>query len=159
MKKKLIKIGICVLICFFGINIFWFTWNQIKYAQFSAAIPEKNKMGVRMLTDEDGFDFGVKEPGYLSFTGNLSIVMPSEGDEISFNDGLIVWPKAFGGFEYGVILYEPTSDNESIQYQIYIDEEGNAIESDEETALITKKHKDSINILLEKANEMWDLQS
>ena len=72
-------------------------------------------------TDEDGYDYAVKYPEYLSFTGNLSVGLPA--DEYNpFTDFLIVWPKIFGGYEYGVSV---TKNGQG--YQIYVNADGTAV--------------------------------
>ena len=100
-------------------------------------------------TDEDGYDYAVKYPEYLSFTGNLSVGLPA--DEYNpFTDFLIVWPKIFGGYEYGVSV---TKNGQG--YQIYINIDGTAVHP--EDSEIAAACQDTINDLLRRAKGMWNL--
>ena len=50
----------------------------------------------RVLSDEAGYSFTVKRPGFLHWTGNLALSAPNirleNGEEIWFTDALIIWP-------------------------------------------------------------------
>ena len=104
-----------------------------------------------LKNDKEGFSYSVKYPDYLSFTGNLAISMPSEDDDY-FSDALIIWPNLLKGYEYGLILY----DEENNEYMIEIDENKNP--KDSEYKEIVNDHKDNIDILFEKADEVWKLK-
>lgn len=83
-------------------------------------------------------------------TGNFSIGMPVIGDNF-FTDTLIIWPKVFGGYEYGVILYD-----EGYEYLIFVDEYGNSLVP--ELKDVVEKHRDNVNLLFKKANEWFNLK-
>ena len=101
-------------------------------------------------TDAEGFDYGVKYPDYLTLTGNLSVGLPST-EETMFTDCLIIWPKAFGGYEYGVILY-PGEES----FSIYIHGDGSAVYP--EDSELVARYQETIDTLLCRAVEMWDLE-
>lgn len=152
MKKKLLRISGVILGAFILFNVFWFAWRSIKYNVYSENI-EKGRL-FSIITprytevDDDGFDYLVKYPDYLSFTGNLSVGFPADGDN-PFMDALIVWPKTGGVYEYGVLLYEENWDG----YQIYIDAHGNAVDDAHVDIII--RHRVNIEQLLEKADGKW----
>lgn len=77
--------------------------------------------------DCDGFDYSVKWPDYLSFTGNFAVGFPGTSED-PFTDGLIIWPKIFGGYEYGVILKDPNDPSNG--YMFYITPDGQAIDAE-----------------------------
>ena len=153
-KKTALKIVICILIIFVLINVFWFAWRAVKYGAYSEGM-QKNDIPEWLVpryvyTDADGYDYSVKYPDYLSFTGNMSVGLPSTPDNI-FTDFIVIWPKPFGGYKYGASL---TVDDTN--YQIYINGDGSSVypENNELAALF----QDTINDLLERAGEMWDLE-
>lgn len=102
------------------------------------------------VKDEDGFDYSVKYPDYLSLTGNLAVGFPGT-DEDLFTDGLIIWPKFSGGYEYGVILDSLEEGGDG--YMFYIDVQGNAIE--DKYRQVSEKYADVIAELLERADGYW----
>jgi len=103
--------------------------------------------------DTDGFDYSVKYPDYLSFTGNLAVGFPGT-DEDPFTDGLIIWPKYNSGYEFGIMLNpkEPGSEG----WMFYIDAYGNAI--DPEYQPIAAEYSDVISELLNRAFNFWNIK-
>ena len=71
----------------------------------------------------------------------------------AFTDGLIIWPKFFGGYEYGVILNDP--NDPSGGYMFYITPDGQAV--DAEYQEIAAQCQTTIKELLERANEYWEI--
>ncbi|MDI3311847.1 MAG: hypothetical protein QJR05_10545 [Thermoanaerobacterium sp.] len=147
MKKINIKKILIIIVSIFAVwNLSWFLITTIKYHKFIEAIP-KNKYGVHVKI-EDGYQFNVKKPGYLSFTGNLGVTKPES------MDGLIIWPLLFGGYEYGVRLQK---DGEV--YEIYVDENMNPINKDDAVAIQqVEQNKAEIERMISKANEIWQLE-
>lgn len=145
-KRMLVIMGGIVFILFCALNVFWYITVYHKYSDYTDAVP-KNEYGIYGLTDSEGYNYNVKKPRYLSFkSGNLGV---------STNDGngLIIWPKPFGEYKYGALI---TVDD--ISYQIYITEELEVVDNDNETYKnILEKNKIIIEKLFEKANEKWDL--
>ena len=152
-KKTILRVALGLLALFLLVNVCWFTWRAVKYSPYSRGMEENvfsNWVVPRYLyTDEEGYDFGVKYPGYLSLTGNLFVGLPGT-DENTFTDCLFIWPKASGGYEYGVIVSE---NGES--YQIYIQPDGSAVDS--ENSEIVARFRETIDTLLRRANARWDL--
>ena len=102
-----------------------------------------------IYTDADQYDYLVKYPDYLTFTGNMSVGMPA-ADENLFTDALIIWPTISGKYRFGVILYE-----EGKGYQVYIDADGNAFSKEYEE--VVSRHSDSIKNLLMMAENRWGI--
>lgn len=98
-----------------------------------------------VYVDEDGYDYGVKYPDYLSLTGNMSVGLPA-ADNNPFTDFLIVWPRASGGYVCGVSLTKGTQT-----YQIYINADGTAVHP--EDGEITAACQDTIDDLLSRVKE------
>lgn len=152
MRKKLLKAAIALTVVFFAVSAVWFAWSRGKYSVFVGNL-EKNEEVKTFLTpryigtDDEGFDYGVKYPDYLTLTGNLSVGMPTDGEDM-YTDALIIWPKLDGTYEYGALLYD-----EEGSYQIEIDREGNALNA--ENNEVIKRHIENIRVLLNKAEMMW----
>ena len=152
--KKILKVVLGILALFVLANACWFGWRLIKYRSYSKGM-DKNLFATWIVpryvyTDADDFDYGVKYPDYFTFTGNLSVGMPATEDNM-FTDCLIIWPKFFGGYEYGVVLYTDEGD-----FQIYINADGSAVS--EEDSEVVARYRDTIDILLRKAKEKWKLE-
>ena len=152
-KKKVIKIILCILLLFVMINACWYVWRMVKYDPFTKGM-EKSEIPEFLVPryysmDADGYDYSVKYPDYLSFTGNLCVGLPTT-DENVFTDFLIIWPKLFDRYEYGVSL-----NAEGETYQIYINSDGSPV--DPRYSEIVNEYKDTIDDLLSRAKEMWDI--
>ena len=152
-KKTALRAVLCILVLFILFNIGWYIWRSVKYGPYSEGM-EKNYFNTWIVpryahVDADGYDYSVKYPDYLSFTGNLCVGLPST-DGNPFTDFIIIWPNAFGGYKYGASL---TLEDES--YQIYINRDGSAV--DPELNEIAVRCQETINILLERAEKMWGL--
>ena len=153
-KKTVFRVILCILAIFVLMNIGWCVWRMMKYGAYSKGM-EKNFFSTWIVprytyTDADGYDYGVKYPGYLSFTGNLSVGLPTTDEEV-FTDFLIIWPKASGGYEYGVSLSEGDMD-----LQIYINADGSAVYPEDGEVVV--RNQETISALLRRAAEMWDLK-
>lgn len=147
--KKILRVVIVVILCFALVNLVWIIWREIKYSRFTDGI-EKNYFSQFMIPryaceDVDGYDYLVKYPDYLSLTGNLCVGTP---DKI---DGLIIWPLFGGGYEFGILI-----ENDGIQYQIYLDDEGSPIEEADRD--IVEICQEEIDILFAKAKSRWNLE-
>ena len=156
MKRIIPKIVLAAAAVFVLCNVLWFAWSHSKYGKFSGGMEKaefSNFVVPRYIyTDSDRYDYLVKYPDYLSFTGNMSVGLPS-AEAYYFTDALIIWPKAGGKYELGVLLY----DEDGSEYSVYIDSEGNALsKADEE---VVSRHRESIGDLLIKAEEKWGIGS
>ncbi len=154
MKKTELKIILAVAIVFVAFNIVWFAWSHIKYGKLSSGM-EENVFSTFVTpryfyTDADGNDYLVKYPDYLTFTGNMSVGMPTT-DENYNTDSLIIWPTLSGKYEFGVILYE----EEGKGYRVYIDPNGNALSKEYED--VVSRHTENIKKLLMKADNKWGI--
>ena len=83
-KGKAVKAIMCLVAVFVLINIFWFVWREVKYGDYKDGM-EKNDIPTWLvprykLHDAEGYDYGLKYPDYLSFTGNLSVGLPATAD-------------------------------------------------------------------------------
>lgn len=74
-------------------------------------------------------------------------------DEDPFTDGLIIWPKALVGYEYGVMLNSREDDGSG--YMFYIYAEGNAV--DGEYQPVAEAYREVIRELMERAQNTWNL--
>lgn len=146
-KKNNVKNILLLIISIFVLwNLSWFLITTIKYHKFVEAVP-KNEFGVH-ITEDDGYLYHVKKPGYLHFTGNLGV---AKNDSM---DGLIIWPLLSGGFKYGIRLQ---SDGEV--YEIYVDENMKPIKKDDIVAVQqVEQNKAEIEGMISKANEIWNLE-
>ena len=153
-KKIALRAALCVLALFILINACWYVWRTVKYGAYTDGM-EENVFSSWLVprykhTDADGYDYGVKYPDYLSFTGNLSVGLPATDDN-PFTDFLIIWPKLSGGCEYGVSITE-----DGKEYQIYIHADGSAVRP--EDSEVVARNQDHINALLGRAEAMWDIK-
>ena len=157
MKKKILTSLFVLLAVFFLLNLIWLGWRHWAYAGFAEGMTRTETSSALFPTyaakDEDGFDYTVKYPDYLSLTGNLAVGFPGT-DENPFTDGLILWPKLSGGYEYGVILNSRETDDTG--YMFYIDAQGSALDAEYEA--LAEKYRDVIAELLERAESVWALE-
>lgn len=151
MKKKLI-IGILasVLVVFIVLNVLWLVTWKFRYDEYAEGFTEETEVELYYMVDEDGYTYDVNKPGYLHYNGNLSI---SKSPYLSF----LIWPKFSGETKYGIML----KDEESM-YQIRLTEKGEMLEEDgykytEEEIEAYEKNKEEIDIFMEKAHAVWDL--
>ena len=154
MKKIILRIVLIIIIVFVAYNAAWFAWSHIQYGKLTDGMEKaefSNFITPRYIcTDDDRYDYLVKYPDYLSFTGNMSVGLPSV-NENPFTDALIIWPKINGKYELGVLLY----DDDGTGYSVYIDSEGNALS--EEDKDVVSRHTEAIKDLLIKADEKWEI--
>ena len=153
-KKKVLKMMLCILVFFILINICWYAWRMEKYEVYNQGM-EENAFSTWIVpryayTDVNGYDYSVKYPNYLSFTGNLCVGLPTK-DDYAFSDCLIIWPRLFGGYDYGVIL---SKGDES--FSIYINADGSAVYP--EDSEVVARNQEGIDDLLSRAKEMWNLE-
>ena len=154
MKRKILAVVLAAAAVFAAYNIVWFAWSRIRYGKLSAGMEEMDlgffEAPRYIDTDADRYDYLVKYPDYLSFTGNMSVGLPEKDGNV-FTDALIVWPKPGGRVELGVLLY----DEDGSAYQILIDSEGRALSKEDEDPV--SRHAESIRALLKKADERWGI--
>lgn len=156
--KKIIRTALLALLAvFILLNLLWFGWRHMAYAGFAEGMTRTEVSSFLFPTfaskNGDSFDYTVKYPDYLSLTGNLAVGFPGT-EEDPFTDGLIIWPKALGGYEYGVMLN--SRENDGSGYMFYIDAQGNAV--DGEYQPVAEEYREVIDELLERAGSVWSLE-
>ena len=147
--KKLIKIlGIIIVIIAFVFllefcyRMVWTKWSTNKYQGYKSGMEELNSNDLYCMAEGD-YIFTVKYPKYPTLQGNLAIGRKDDAAS------LIIWPKLFGGYKYGLQLNE-----DDVMYSIEI-EDGIV---DKEYQDLVDKNKDEIKILFEKARKQWKIQ-
>lgn len=143
------RIFIFIVLVFAALNISWFLITTIKYNKFVKAVP-KDRDGVYSLL-KDGYNYHVKKPDYLHYTGNLAISTRSASNK---GELLIIWPLISGGYEYGFSIQE---NGEA--YELYVDKNMKPIDTTD-TYVIQKfeEHKVGLEVLFSRANKMWQLK-
>ena len=62
------------------LNLLWFGWRHIAYSRYDGGMTRTEMSSALFPSyaakDEDGFDYSVKYPDYLSVTGNLAVGFP-----------------------------------------------------------------------------------
>ncbi|AKL95823.1 hypothetical protein CACET_c23770 [Clostridium aceticum] len=150
-KRKRIIVGTIIFFMLFGAyNLIWYQITYSKYDKFSKDMEPVFKGMLAQVyystsyhCREDGYQYSVKYPDYLFYTGNLAI--SNDDDTCS----IIIWPSFFGNTKYGVMIQD-----EQDGYQIMVDENMEPI--DKYFAPIIDKHKEVVKPLFDKANERWD---
>ncbi|MEG2289307.1 MAG: hypothetical protein RSA29_04020 [Clostridium sp.] len=141
------RIIIFILVAFIILNASWFLIISVKYNKYVKDLP-KFDLSSYGAKKEDGYNYHVKKPDYLHYTGNLAISNSEKGEF------LIIWPLLSGGYKYSITI----QDN-GVSYYIYVDENMNPVEKDDtDSSRIFQEHKASFESLLSKANEMWQLE-
>ena len=154
MKRGWIRAAAMLLVSVLLVNVTWYWWRAERYRPYTAG------MALQVFytalnpgyyaVDAEGYVFSVAFPGYLSATGNLCIGTPMGADGNPFTDALIIWPRAGGGYDYGLLLYEGENG-----YQIMVDSRGHALDSAFEP--VVQAHAPSAAKLFGKAHAWWDL--
>jgi hypothetical protein len=154
MKRKIFRILLIFAIVSAAYNAVWFGWSRIRYGKLTDGMEKADFSSFivprYIFTDDEGYDYLVKYPDYLSFSGNMSVGLPAV-NENPFRDALNIWPKINGQYELGVLLY----DADGSQYAVYIDDDGNALSEEDKEAV--SRHKEAIKDLLNKADEKWSI--
>lgn len=141
------RIIIFIILVFVVLNASWFLITTIKYNKFVKVLP-KVKYGSYGTKKEDGYNYSVKKPGYLHYTGNLAVSNSEKGEL------LIIWPLISGGYNYGIRLQK-----DGIAYEIYVDENMKPIDkADTHSAQNIEEHKAGVEALLSRANKMWQFK-
>lgn len=134
MKKKTIyflRIALLFAGIFLLYNIFWIAWRYLKYKEYISGFSEFSRYSSYVLNPNDGFLYNVKEPDYLSYTGNLGI--STDNNRVA----LIIWPKVFNGYNIGTqiivdditycIMLSPELTAKDPYYQNIVDDNINTI--------------------------------
>ena len=157
-KKNLLIIAIVMLCAFVLLNGVWFVWRGVKYGGYSKNMEKTYSTStivpIYSCTDEDGYKYTVLYPNYLSFYRGISLDLIAPEKEGKTIDGLWISPLTNGKYKYSVLISE---GDES--YLMAIDAQGNCsgYSADDEN-IIVEKYKDSVSVLLKKANEKWNIK-
>jgi hypothetical protein len=149
-QKNYFLIGVAILLGAFVVwNAAWAAFVHFKYKPFVDKIPKVS--GVYLL-NEDGMDYSVKKPGYLSFEGNLGII--DKG-----NNAIVIWPKLFGETKYEIMINTSKDKNIVKYFSIIIDKNGQPTKNQykDNATKVWEENKEAIYRLVKSANEMWDL--
>lgn len=142
-NKKWLLVIIIIVFFFIMYNVFWFCWRNARYNGYTDNLDTFREHYSYVLTAEDGYLYNVKLPDYLSFTGNLCVATP---------DGrvaLIIWPKIFRGYSYGVQI-----EKDGEIYSIELNEDLKSNQSEYNN--LVGENQDTVSLLMEKAENMWE---
>lgn len=141
------RIFLFIILGFIILNLSWLLITTVKYNKFVKAVP-KNEHNVYSMNKEDGYSYHVKKPNYLHYTGNLTVSNHEKGEL------LIIWPLMSGGYKYGFRLQEDGG-----AFEAYVDENMDPIYKDDGYSVqVIKEHKNELQALFSRADEMWGLK-
>ena len=146
--KWILKILLALVLAWILISLAWFGWSRKTYSKFTGGMVQNelsNFIVPRYYTDDDDYTYFVKFPYYMSLTGNLAVTSKDEESGVA---ALLIWPKLNGEREYGLIINEG-----SVQYQIYNDSSGKAVDREYED--IVERHNEEVVKIIKAAEAMW----
>ena len=148
MSKKIVRNIIIVAVILFGIyNLIWYWGMYRPCLAYEGEFSEFEDSGDYMLIDEEDYQYSVKTPDYLQWTGNLGIT----NSELS--PALIIWV-GFGGKvdSTGIMIKNAADDVE----QIELTQDRKAVYSEQEQ--LVDSNKSVINDMFERAEKIWSLE-
>jgi hypothetical protein len=170
--RKLLILATVIVCIFAVINLVWYIGVKTTYDHIAARlekVTDEETGGTKYQKEVEGYTCVLSMPPYLSnsgfFTteksgGYIVTEVDDEGAVISDNGvsvSLFIWPKIFGRYEYGAMIY---SAKENLFEQIYIDSKGNYLPQDEEnvelneyTSSLIDEYHDEIVTMLDLAGE------
>lgn len=142
MRKRILVLVIFILYAFY--NLVWIANAYYVYYPFTEKV-SKHESGIYVYYDsKTNYTYNVKFPNYLSFTGNIGVVDDK-------GSGLIVWPGFFGkNYKYGFRI----SDGKKV-YSMYVDDDMNLIDADDNLKTIFESNNDKMKKLWEEAHNLW----
>jgi len=141
------KMTIALIAVLAAWNLLWFLITTVQYHTFIAVVP-KDRSGLHYLKNEDGFSYYVKKPDYLSFSGNLGVLNEP------MQEALIIWPRLFGGYQYGFRLQK-----DGKAYEIYVNEQMEPLDGSDPTAVQKiEEYQTELTGLFSRANALWNLK-
>ena len=173
-RKWIVVAGALLCGVLIAASILWYFTAYRPYDRYAEALKtlpgwQESEVSRESGSDEAGYSFTVKRPGFLHWTGNLALSAPNirleNGEEIWFTDALIIWPLSGGGTEQGVILCEyglRRDGADCVSRQLYITPEGDYIPWGDEAEdlaneALLAEHRDTVETLLDRARTLWDL--
>lgn len=160
--RKFLKVLSVILILFLVYNVVWAVLILPKYKGFKDAVGYDDQRKIWYCREGD-YTYGVSAPGYLSFTGNLSVSavvkVDKDGEMKNESDcSIIIWPKINGEYEFGVSIGVRNEENKKLitNYEFIIDEEMQPIETlaDEEKQIFDE-NIESVVEMCKLAKEKW----
>lgn len=173
-KRRLLRLLALLLTAFALLFTVWYLTAYRPYDAYVEALraqpgfqedPGFPECGV----DGEGYTCNVARPGFLSWTGNLGIGLPSltleTGEEMVFTDSLLIWPRMTGDPELGVMLYEYDFREDGVicaSRQLYITAAGEYRPygdpaDDTANEALLEEHRENVEALLSRAREIWGL--
>lgn len=184
-KKRIIIVTAVILGIFLVFNLVWFFSVGIKYIGYESKLDKIDAEGssIKYSGEVDGYSYGIKPAGYLSFRSGFLTVSKMEdirlfreknGDEqkVFYFDAdgnrqyvddyssitFYYWNNGLGEPRYGIMYWSTT-----LFAQIILDDELNVLNGEddgykEEFQEIVDQNRDSIVDLMNRAREMWGLE-
>lgn len=177
MRARLFHRGLKLLVLLTAFALLFTVWYLTAYRPYDAYVealraqpgfqedPGFPECGV----DGEGYTCNVARPGFLSWTGNLGIGLPSltleTGEEMVFTDSLLIWPRTTGDPELGVMLYEYDFREDGVtcaSRQLYITAAGEYRPygdpaDDTANEALLEEHRENVEALLARAREIWGM--
>lgn len=142
-KKRILWIVCCIALVVIVYNLFWLVWRPWRYRPYTENFEEFIENMSYVCTTDGGYMCNVKMPDYPSFTGNLGVASADN------KYALIIWPKIFSGYTYGVQL-----EIDGVIYSIMLAEDHTAQDSEYDD--LVQEYSAEINALFETAEELWN---
>lgn len=142
-KKRILWIVCCIALVVIVYNLFWLVWRPWRYRPYTENFEEFIENMSYVCTTDDGYMCNVKMPDYPGFTGNLGVASSDN------KYALIIWPKIFYGYTYGVQL-----EIDGVIYSIMLAEDHTAQDSEYDD--LVQEYSAEINALFETAEELWN---
>ncbi len=166
VSKKVLILLFCVMI-FLVINVLWYVLIYTPYHNLEKVLDYDANKKEYIYVDSDGCSYSVGTPYYLGTTGNLAITekLIVRDDKLLTDStvNLIIWPNLNGEYDYGVdIRLHEFKDGKMYtdSYQINLDNSRNPIDFlDDKTKEVFDSHTEKIELMYEKADDMWGIFS
>lgn len=163
-SKIIIALLSIILVVFLCWNIIWFAFIQVRYKPFIDVVGYNDK-GICTVVKEDNYRYTVFKPPYLTFRSNLVITenIPLNDGNIDYKCKLFIWPKFFGGYEFGFAITTPKPDSKDGEVSFstkgfMLDEKMNPVEPlSEADQDFLKENKEYIKMMYDKAYKMWGI--
>ncbi len=146
--KNISEILLALILIWILLSLVWFAWSRKTYSKYTDGMVRNelsNFIVPRYYTEDEDYTYFVKYPFYMSLTGNLAVTSKNEESGVV---ALLIWPKLNGDKEYGLIINEG-----SVQYQIYNDSSGKAVDKEYED--IVEKHNEEVVKIIKAAEAVW----
>lgn len=172
--KKLGILFLVIALFFTVINVFWLISVNLPYSKYCRKLDKTEEDGMIYYEKTvDDYFFTVKRPGYMDFTGYLTVgdkngswININESGEITGSSELYIElniiPDVWGNFRYRLWFSDEQND---IDYFVFIDKDYNYLPSKTATdkviatkSKIVKDNMDEIKRLMTAADTMWEIR-